>query len=283
MAEKLFTEDKKRLFIRYVAPKIAGDMESVYNSVREQNQIVLINTKRLRKADIAMLRRMLLKLQRVVETSGRLIFTIEPDLYITVPKSAKIPGKELSEEEKRMLDEFERIEMEEEMEEVKKSQKSYKKKLEDFVKNKDAGREPLTFEVKKQGNKLKEAVMSIKSPLSATDVGDRMTELIELKNLVSGHVPENVKAQIFREIRAVKRDESALRDNLMNKRRKILRKLEAVNDLVESNQISKELFARIRKQLSEELMKLDDVVVGISGKGVKISGKKQSNRRKGKR
>ncbi|MBI4177696.1 MAG: hypothetical protein HY516_05030 [Candidatus Aenigmarchaeota archaeon] len=283
MAEKLFAGDKKRLFIRYVAPKISGDMEAVYNSVREQNQIVLINTKRLRKIDVTMLRRMLLKLQRVAETSGRLIFTIEPDLYITVPKSAKMPNKDLSEEEKKMLDEFERIEMEEEMEEVKKKQKSYKKKLEEFVKNKGSGREPLTFEVKKQGNKLKEAVMSIKSPLSATDVGDRMAELMELKNLVSGHVPENVKAQISKEIRAVKRDETTLRENLMNKRRKVLRKLEAVNDLVESNQISKELFARIKKQLTEELTKLDDVVVSVGEKGLRITGKKQDGRKRGKR
>ncbi len=278
MGEKLVTGGKKSLFIRYVAPKISSDMDTVYNSVREQNQIVLINTRRLRKIDAMMLRRMLIKLQRIAETSDRLIFTIEPDLYITVPKTTRTPNREMSEEEKRMLDEFEKIEMEEEMENVKKGRGGYRKRLEDFVKNKNSEREPLSFEVKKRGTTIKEAVISIKSPLSATDVGDRMAELIELKNLVSGHVPEKVKMQISQKIGAVKRNEEALREDLMRKRRKVLRKLEAINDLAESSQISKELFSRIKKQLTDELVKLDDVVVGISEKGLRITGKKDEKR-----
>ena len=273
MDEKLVTGGKKRLFIRYVAPKISSDMDTVYNSVREQNQIVLINTRRLRKIDAIMLRRMLIKLQRVAEASDRLIFTIEPDFYITVPKTTKMPNRGTSEEEKRMLDEFEKIEMEETMENVKKKQGSYKKKLEDFVKNKGGEREPLNFEIKKQGTKVKEAMVSIKSPFNATDVGDRMAELIELKSLVSGHVPEKLKMQISQKIRTVRRDEEAFREELMRRRRKVLRKLEAINDLVESNQISKELFSRIKKQLTDELVKLDDVVVGVSEKGLRIISK----------
>ncbi|MBI1971849.1 MAG: hypothetical protein HYS53_00970 [Candidatus Aenigmarchaeota archaeon] len=288
MAEKLTTSGKKRLFIRYIAPRISSDMETVYNAVREPNQIVLISTKRLRRIDALMLKRMLLKLQRVVETSDRLVFTIEPDLYITVPKTAKSQSKELSEEEKRMLDEFEKIEMEEEMEDTKKKQGSYKKKLEDFIKSRGSEREPLNFEVKKQGSRIKEAMVSIKSPLSATDVGDRMAELMELKSLVSGHVPAKVKTQIAHKIETAWHNEEAVREDLMRRRRKMLRKLEAINDLVESSQISKELFARIKRQLSEELAKIDDVVVSVGSKGLSIVNRKPGKnrkieRRKGKR
>lgn len=285
MAEKLTSGDKKRLFIRYVAPKISGDMETVYNAVREPNEIVLINTRRLRQLDGMALKRMLLKLQRVVETSDRLIFTIEPDFYISVPKTSKTSGKELSEEEKRMLDEFEKIEMEEEMDDVRKKQSSYKKKIEDFVKKKNTDRAPLNFEIRKEGNKIREALVSIKSPLNAKDVGNRMEELLELKSLVSGRIPEKMKAQISQKIETVKQAEETVRERLMNKRRKILRKLEAINDLVESSQISKELFSRIKKQLTEELGKIDDVVVGISGKGLNIVAKKpvNKNKKQGKR
>lgn len=280
MAEKLNTGGKKRLFIRYVAPKISSDMDTVYNAVREPNQIILINTKRLRRIDAIMLKRMLLKLQRVAEASDRLIFTIEPDFYVTVPKTAKPQARELNEEEKRMLDEFEKIEMEEEMENVKKKQASYKRKLEEFVKNKGAEREPLNFEVKKQGTRIKEALISIKSPFSATDVGDRMAELIELKRLVSGHVPAKLKAQISQKIEIAKRDEEAFREDVMRKRRKVLRKLEAINDLVENNQISKELFSRIKKQLTEELIKLDDVVVRVGSGGLSIINKTTNKKQK---
>lgn len=280
MAEKLNTGGKKRLFIRYVAPKISSDMDTVYNAVREPNQIILINTKRLRRIDAIMLKRMLLKLQRVAEASNRLIFTIEPDFYITIPKTAKSQAREFNEEEKRMLGEFEKIEMEEEMEKAKKKQASYKRKLEEFVKNKGTEREPLNFEVKKQGTTIKEALVSIKSPFSATDVGDRMAELIELKRLVSGHASPKLKAQISRKIEIARRDEEAFREDIMRKRRKVLRKLEAINDLVENNQISKELFSRIKKQLKEELTKLDDVVVRVGNSGLSIINKKHNNRQK---
>ncbi len=280
MTENLISKDKKRLFIRYIAPKISGDMEAVYNAVREPNEIVLISTKRLRRLDALALKRMLLKLQRVVETSDRLIFTIEPDFYVSVPKTAKTSGKQLSDEEKRMLEEFEKIEMEEEMDDVKKKQSSYKKKIEDFVKKKNADREPLNFEVKRDGNKIGDALVSIKSPLNAKEVGNRMEELLELKSLVSGHVPEKIKTQISQKIGTVKRDEEDLREKLMNKRRKILRKLEAINDLVESSQISKDLFSRIKKQLTGELGKIDGVVVGISNKGLRVVAKKSENKSK---
>ncbi|MBI3412826.1 MAG: hypothetical protein HY051_01970 [Candidatus Aenigmarchaeota archaeon] len=275
MADKLVTGGEKRLFIRYVAPKISSDMDSVYNAVREQNQIVLINTKRLRKIDAAMLKRLLFKLQRVTETSGRLVFTIEPDLYITIPKTARTPNRDMTEEEKRMLDEFEKIEMEEEMEDVKKKQGSYKKRLEEFVKKKGSiEKEPLNFEIKKDGMKIKEAIISIKSPFSSRDAGDRMAELMELKSLVSGHIPSNVRSGIIQKIETVKQEERTIREDLMKKRRKVLRKLEAVNDLVESSQISKELFSRIKKELTEELTSLNDIVVGVGSRGVKAVGKK---------
>ncbi len=281
MTEKMIANAKKRLFIRYVAPKISGDMEGVYNAVREPNQIVLINTKRLRRIDAMMLKRMLLKLVRVAEASGRLVFTVEQDFYVTIPRTAKAASMEMSEEERRMLDEFEKIEMEEEMDEEKKKQKSYSKKIGDFI-GKKSEREPLDFEIKKRGNRIKEAVLSIKSPFTAEEAGDRMAELIELKNLVSGHVPADVKTKITEQLNVAKHGGKALEERLISKRRKVLRKLEAINDLVESNQISKELFSRIKKHLSEEFSEINDMVVKVGGAGVKISVKKQAPKQKKK-
>ncbi|MFH0890025.1 MAG: hypothetical protein V1836_02680 [Candidatus Aenigmatarchaeota archaeon] len=274
MADKLFENAKKRLFIRYVAPKIYGDVDAVLNAVREPNHIVLINTKRLRRIDTEMLRRTLLKLQRVADASDRMIFTIEPDFYVSIPKTAKNETRELSEEEKKMKDEFEKIEMEEEMEDEKKKQTSYAQKINDFVKKKGEAKEPLVFEVKKQGANIKEAILSIKSPFAAEDIGNRMAELIELKQLVSGHVPDKTKLQISRKFEQLKESEDMLRETIMKKRRKILRKLEAINDLAESNHISKELFTRIRKHLTEELEQLGDMIVTVDSKGVKFSAKK---------
>ena len=274
MADKLFENAKKRLFIRYVAPKIYGDVDAVLNAVREPNHIVLINTKRLRRIDTEMLRRTLLKLQRVADASDRMIFTIEPDFYVSIPKTAKNETRELSEEEKKMKYEFEKIEMEEEMEDEKKKQTSYAQKINDFVKKKGEAKEPLVFEVKKQGANIKEAILSIKSPFAAEDIGNRMAELIELKQLVSGHVPDKTKLQISRKFEQIKESEDMLRETIMKRRRKILRKLEAINDLAESNHISKELFTRIRKHLAEELEQLGDMIVKVDSKGIKVSVKK---------
>ncbi len=281
MTEKTIANAKKRLFIRYVAPKMSGDMESVYNAVREPNQIVLINTKRLRRIDAIMLKRLLLKLVRVAEASGRLVFTVEQDFYVTIPRTAKAASRETSEEEKRMLEEFEKIEMEEEMDEERKKQKSYSKKIEDFI-GKKSEREPLDFEVKKHGNRIKEAVLSIKSPFTAEEAGGRMAELMELKTLVSGHMPADVKTKITAQLRVAKHSEEELKEKLINKRRKVLRKLEAINDLVESSQISKELFSRIKKHLTEEFNEINDMVVKVSDRGIKVSVKRQAPKQKKK-
>ncbi len=274
MADKLFENTKKRLFIRYLAPKMSGDMDAVLNAVREQNHIVLINTRRLRRIDTEMLKRMLLRLQRVADASDRMIFTIEPDFYVSIPKTTKSDTRELSEEEKKMKEEFEKIEMEEEMEEEKKKQTSYAQKINDFVKKRADAKEPLFFEVKKQGANIKEAILSIKSPLAADDIGDRMAELMELKQLVSGHVPDGTKAKISRKFEQLRESEGVLRETVMKKRRKVLRKLEAISDLVEGNQISKTLFTKIRAHLAEELEQLGDIIVKVDSKGVKVSTKK---------
>ena len=280
MAEKLLVSGKKRLFIRYVSPKISSDMENVYNAIREQNTIVLINTKRLRRLDCMMLKRVLVTLKRVAEASNRLLFTIEQDMYMSIPKATKAFSHEISAEDKGMLEEFEKISMNEELEDKKKKQAGYAKKFENFLKKRGEDKELLDFEIKSSGTKVKEILLSIKSPFSAEDVGSRMDELIELKNLVSGHMPQKMKNRISENVGALKQEEEVLRDAFMKQRRRLFKKLEAVNDLVESKQISKKLFLKIKKELNEELNEISGMVVRVGKKDVKVSIKKTGHKKK---